>query len=60
MMVVNSLEKYTLVEKNNSLEIRNVALVKKVAKTVAIATVCFSLLSLAFAAGYIGTFLLFK
>ena len=59
-MVVSKLEKYTLVEKNNSLEIRKVALVKKFAKGVAITTICFSVLSLAFAAGYMGTFRLFK
>ena len=54
------LEKYTLVEKKNYLEIRKVAVMKRIAKGAAITTIVFSTLSLSFAAGYIGTFLLFK
>lgn len=59
-MVVKKLERYTLVEKNNSLEIRKVAITRIGIKSVTILTIGFSILSLSFAAGYIGTFLLFK
>lgn len=54
------MEKTDVVEKNNSLEIRKVAMVKYYVRGMVITTICFSILSLAFATGYIGTFLLFK
>lgn len=45
---------------NKYLQVRKVALIKKHTKRIAIVAICASLFSFAFAAGYIGTFLLLK
>ncbi|MBQ9266838.1 MAG: hypothetical protein IJ217_00905 [Clostridia bacterium] len=54
------MNKSNSMEANQALEIRKVAIAKKYTKSIAITIICFSVLSFAFTAGYMGTFLLFK
>lgn len=44
----------------NAIEVRKAEAYKGYAKSIAIAIICFSLLTFAFTAAYIGTFLLFQ